>query len=117
MKPVVKKPVRQRVYEYLVKDYGKGYSTTEIAKILRIEVQSARNATANLVTQGYAYKIGSPAGKYKNYRFFAKNPNSTALGQGNIYNNISSLSILGESKPCITEEDRKHIRSHKLIEQ
>ncbi len=108
---------RKRVYEYLTKDYGRGYSTMEIAKCLRIEVQTARNAMASLITRGVVYKVAHPFGRLKNWKFFAKDPKSETLNMGNSYNNINSLSIFGKSKACITKEDRKHIRSHKLIEQ
>ena len=118
MKDRVKGPIaRKRVYDYLTKDYGRGYSTMEIAKYLRIEVQTARNAMASLITRGVVYKVAHPLGKAKNWKFFARDPKSETGNRGNSYNNIDSLSIFGKSKACVTREDRKHIRGHKLIEQ
>ena len=118
MKNRAKGPIaRKKVYDHLTKDYGRGYSTMEIAKCLRIEVQTARNAMASLITRGVVYKVAHPLGKAKNWKFFARDPKSETGNRGNSYNSISSLSIFGKSEARITKEDRKHIRSHKLIEQ
>ena len=107
-----KMPVKQRVYDLLLKNYGKGFTTPEVASALRLEIQSVRNAMFTLVSNRSVYKVPYERGCFK---FFAKDPKAPFSNEDNTYNNMDYLSLFGKSKVYITRKDRMCIRSCKFF--
>ena len=104
--------VKQRVYDFLLKNYGKGFTTPEVSSVLRLEIQSVRNAMFTLVSKRSVYKVPHKKGFFK---FFAKDPEAPFSNLDNTYNNMDCLSLFGKSTACITKKDRMCIKTYRFF--
>tara|TARA_R100001224_G_C3996561_1_gene141125 strand:- start:160 stop:504 length:345 start_codon:yes stop_codon:yes gene_type:complete len=105
-------PVKQKVYNLLLANYGTGYTTPEVSSVLRLDIQAVRNAMFTLVSNRSVYKVPHKRGSFK---FFAKDPKAPFSNVDNTYNNMDYLSIFGKSKASITKKDRIYIRAYKFF--
>ena len=109
-----KKPViRTNLYNFLLENYGKGFSSSEIVKALAWNPGVVKNALCVLVVEGVVVKKteGKSNGS-RLYKYYARPTDKVDLsGKGN---KIDFLSIKGPSVVCFNAEDRKNTRTHQL---